>query len=282
MTDSANGGNGSGAYDPLQVKLPIFDGPLDLLLHLIRKQSLNISDLRISELTEPYLAYLELMQELNLDQAGEFLSIAATLIWIKSKSLLPVNLRDEEQDPETVEELLVQRLQEYQKIKDAAFELGSLEMLGRDVFPRREPPDEEPTDNQGQVFGEVSIFGLLEAFRDVLARVKAYETLHIIPERLRVEDKLDEVLSLLAERKEVFFRDLFPPDSNRSEIIISFIALLELVRLHAVLVVQARTGGEILCRVTESFLESDLDWKSLVMGSLFGASGAEESDQPTS
>lgn len=100
-------------YDPLQVSLPVFDGPLDLLLHLVRKQELDINELRLAELTEPYLAYVERMQELNLDQGGEFLAIAATLIWIKSRTLLPREAQsDDEPDPDTLEEMLLLRLQE--------------------------------------------------------------------------------------------------------------------------------------------------------------------------
>src|SRR3990172_2668023 len=111
-------------YDPLRVNLEVFDGPLDLLLHLVRQRKLDIQALRLSEITEPYLAYVQKLQELDLDRAGEFLAIAATLIWIKSRELLPRELTDaEELDPESLEELLLRRLQEYQQIKTAAHDL---------------------------------------------------------------------------------------------------------------------------------------------------------------
>jgi len=144
MSDNGNEKEISAGFEPLQVNLPLFDGPLDLLLHLVQKQQLDINELRLSELTEPYLDYLERMQEFNLDQAGDFLTIASQLIWIKSKTLLPRDFSEEE-DPETVEELLVLRLQEYQKIKEAAHELASLDRLGRDIFPRRAPSETPPS-----------------------------------------------------------------------------------------------------------------------------------------
>ena len=202
-------------YDPLQVNLPLFDGPLDLLLHLVRKQSLEINELKLTELTEPYLAYLEQMQELNLDKGGEFLSIAATLIWLKSKSLLPRRMQDDDEpDPETVEEMLILRLQEYQKIKDAAFEMTNMNLLGRDVFPRQEALEKKEGPVNEPVFHEISMFALLAAFQKVLARTEANTALHVVPDRQRVEDKLEEVLTLLWERKKMVFSDLFLPDAT--------------------------------------------------------------------
>src|SRR3974390_2719615 len=113
-----------GSVDPLNVTLPYFDGPLGLLLHLVRQHKLDIAEVKLADLTEPYLAYVDKIQELNLDQAGEFLTIEATLVWLKSRRLLPPDQTDpEELDPETVEEMLLQRLQDYQRIKDAAGEL---------------------------------------------------------------------------------------------------------------------------------------------------------------
>ncbi|MCZ6474206.1 MAG: segregation/condensation protein A [SAR324 cluster bacterium] len=269
MSDNGNEKEISAGFEPLQVNLPLFDGPLDLLLHLVQKQQLDINELRLSELTEPYLDYLERMQEFNLDQAGDFLTIASQLIWIKSKTLLPRDFSEEE-DPETVEELLVLRLREYQKIKEAAHELGSLDRLGRDIFPRRAPSEAPPPSDEEPVFEEVSLFALIEAFREVLQTAERDNTLHLVPERERVEDKISEMLRRMAEEKSIFFRELLAPLSSRGEIILAFIALLELVRLKAVRVVQDSLGGEILCQVTGEFQNSDTDWISAVMDNLMG------------
>lgn len=257
-------------YDPFQVSLPIFDGPLDLLLHLVRKQQLDINELRVAALTEPYLEYLEQMKELNLDQAGEFLAIASTLVWIKSKTLLPRDLLDEEPDPETVEEMLLLRLQEYQKIKEAAHELTHLELLGKDIFPRRAPQEAPPTMDAEHEFEEVSLFALIEAFREVLQQAEKDDALHVIPERERVEDKLREMLDRLAREKSMYFHELISGASGRGGIVLAFIAMLELVRLKAIRMLQDRRGGEILVRVTEAFDDAGADWISAIAGSLLG------------
>lgn len=253
-------------FDPLQVNLPQFDGPLDLLLHLVRKQALDINELRLADLTEPYLAFMERMDKLDLDQAGEFLSIAATLVWIKSKSLLPKELNLEEPEPETVEEMLLLRLQEYHAIKEAAHDIGEMERLGRDVFPRQPKIEEIGGVDKGAEFEEISIFGLIEAFREVLERSEKDTTLHIVPERERIEEKIEAMLAILSEKKTVYFHDLFIKTRGRGDIILTFIALLELIRLQAVRVVQ--TADEIFCRITEKFITSGNDWKSLLLGSL--------------
>lgn len=263
-------------FDPLQVSLPYFDGPLDLLLHLVRKQQLDIAEVRLADLTEPYLAYVERMQQLNLDQAGEFLAIAATLVWIKSKSLLPRDETSEEPDPESVEELLLLRLREYQRIKESARELAARDLLGRDIFPRLGLEDPEPGQPAGPVFQEVSLFSLLEAFRRVLENVEREpKGLHVVPERNRIEDKLAEMMAILGRRRQIHFHDLFLPDASRAEIILTFIALLELIRLKAVRVVQAGIGDTILCQTTETFDQAGSDWKKRVLDSLAGGEAAQ-------
>jgi segregation and condensation protein A len=269
-----------GAFDPLKVTLPYFDGPLDLLLHLVRQHKLDIAEVRLADLTEPYLAYMDKIQELNLDQAGEFLTIAATLVWLKSRSLLPPDQTDaEELDPESVEEMLLLRLQEYQRIKDAADQLHGRDLLGRDVFARSGEDDEEATDGQAQIFREVSLFALLEAFREVLERTQDAPTLTIVPERERVEDRIDQMVALLASRREVYFHELFLPDATRGEIILSFLSLLELVRLKVLRIGQLDRSGPILCRVTDGF-DTSGDWKAHLMESLLDGKQPPESQEP--
>lgn len=257
-----------GAFDPLKVTLPYFDGPLDLLLHLVRQHKLDIAEVRLADLTEPYLAYVEKIQELNLDQAGEFLTIAATLVWLKSRSLLPpAEIDADELDPESVEELLLLRLQEYQRIKDAADQLHGRDLLGRDVFARPGEADEPASGEHVQVFQEVSLFALLEAFREVLERTQEAPSLTVIPERKKVEDRIDEMVALLASRREVYFHELFLPDATRGEIILSFLSLLELVRLRVLRIGQLGRTGPILCRVAEDF-DGTGDWKTRLIESL--------------
>jgi segregation and condensation protein A len=272
-----------GSFDPLKVTLPYFDGPLDLLLHLVRQHKLDIAEVRLADLTEPYLAYVEKIQDLNLDQAGEFLTIAATLVWLKSRSLLPpTETQDEELDPEYVEELLLQRLQEYQRIKEAADQMHGRDLLGRDVFARCGDPDEAEAEGADvQVFQEVSLFALLEAFREVLERTQEAPTLTVIPERDRVEDRIDEMVALLSSRREVYFHELFLPDASRPEIILSFLSLLDLVRLKVLRIGQVGRTGPILCRVAEDF-DGTGDWKARLIESLLSeqAPAAVQEDVP--
>ena len=259
-------------YDPLQVQLPLFEGPLDLLLHLVRKQELDINELRLSELTEPYLAYVERMETLNLDQCGEFLAIAATLIWIKSKTLLPSEALDEDElDPETLEEMLLLSLQELARFKDAAVELTGRDLLGRDVFPRVAPPEngEDPADSE-QMFEEVSLFALIESFRTALERAATVRELHIIPERERIEDKVEMILNRLGLGRPLFMDEFFNDAADRAEVILIFLALLELVRLKAMRISQAGENGAIHCRGSEAFLENREDFKDRVVKGILG------------
>ena len=259
-------------YDPLQVQLSLFEGPLDLLLHLVRKQELDINELRLSELTEPYLAYVERMEALDLDQCGEFLAIAATLIWIKSKTLLPKEAQDDDElDPETLEEMLLLSLQELARFKDAAVELTGRDLLGRDVFPRVAPPEngDAPADSE-PIFDEVSLFALIEAFRTALERAATVRELHIIPERERIEDKVELILDRLELGGPLFMDEFFSDAADRAEVILIFLALLELVRLKAMRISQAGENGAIHCRGSEAFLKNREEFKAMVVKGILG------------
>ena len=178
--------------NPLEIRMSLFEGPLDLLLHLIRKKEVSIAEVRLSELTSSYLAYLNFMQSVNLGIAGEFLEIAATLILIKSRQLLPKPIVEaEELEEENPEEILRLRLLEYQCYKEAAFEIGSRDVLGRDIFARPETEefisDEMETNPQ---FEEVSVFALMEAFQRVMER-RPKITCHVVEtESLKIEDHI--------------------------------------------------------------------------------------------
>lgn len=224
----------------LTVRLDMFEGPLDLLLHLIKKNRLNITDIPIALITEQYLEYLKLMKVLNLDIAGEYLLMAATLLHIKSRMLLPVSAEGEEEeegvDPRAE---LVRRLMEYQQYKEAAAELEGRPLLDRDVFARSAPPEaEEPEEEKV----EVSLFELLEAFRGVLERANLQTFHEVTLEPITLEEKIQEVLSLLQrEKRSMVFHTLFPDLSSRRVIVITFLAILELVKMKAIRVFQAST-----------------------------------------
>jgi segregation and condensation protein A len=223
---------------PYTVHLEVFEGPLDLLLHLIKKNKLSITDIPIALITEQYLEYLKLMKVLNLDIAGDYLLMAATLLHIKSRLLLPVSSEgegeEEEADPRAE---LIRRLLEYQKYKEASLELEKRPLLDRDVFTRtvlqeKEEPEEERF--------EVSLFELLEAFRQVLERVKIESVHEVALETITLEEKIQEILSFLQrEQRSMAFHTLFPEQASRRMIVVTFLAILELVKMKAVRIFQA-------------------------------------------
>jgi segregation and condensation protein A len=218
-------------------RLEGFEGPLDLLLHLIQKNELDIFNIPIALITEQYLEYLQLMKHLNLDVAGEYLLMASTLLHIKSKMLLPKSSEEEEEEGEDPRAELVRRLLEYQKYKQAAGELERRPMLDRDVFIRLISPEcgEEPEEEKI----EVNVLGLIEAFRLVLERVKS-ETVHeVLLEPISVEDKIEEILTLLGrENRSMAFHRLFPEQASRRVVVITLLAILELVKMKRIRIFQ--------------------------------------------
>jgi segregation and condensation protein A len=218
-------------------RLEGFEGPLDLLFHLIQKNELDIFNIPIALITEQYLEYLQLMKVLNLDIAGEYLLMASTLLHIKSKMLLPKSSVGEEEEEEDPRAELVRRLLEYQRYKQAAGELEKRPMLDRDVFIRLDP--EESGDDPEEERIEISLFDLLEAFRQVLERVKR-ETVHeVILEHLSVEDKIQEILTLLQrENRSLAFHRLFPEQVSRRVVVITLLAILELVKMKRIRIFQ--------------------------------------------
>ena len=251
--------------NPLEIKIPLFEGPLDLLLHLIRKKEVSIEEVRLSELTSSYLEYVEMMQTINLDLAGEFLEIATLLILIKSRYLLPKSPEDiEEVEEEDPEEILRRRLLEYQHYKDAAFELSSLDILGRDVFQRPENV-ELVADNEETApeYEDISVSALMEAFGRVMKRLPKI-TRHLIEtENVRIEDRIDELISLFGKRKHCLSEELFEDNKPLSWFIITFMAILEMVRLHLITIVQVDLLGAIHCTVHDDFDQNISHWYHL-------------------
>ncbi len=223
--------------DEYTFRLEGFEGPLDLLLHLIQKNELDIFNIPIALITEQYLEYLRLMKVLNLDVAGEYLLMASTLLHIKSRMLLPKSSEGEEEEEEDPRAELVRRLLEYQKYKQAASDLEKRPLLDRDVFIRLLTTEPEPIAEEERI--EVSLFELLEAFRKVLERVKL-ETFHeVVLEHVSVEDKIQEILALLEkENRSMAFHRLFPEEASRRVVVVTLLAILELVKMKRIRIFQ--------------------------------------------
>ena len=233
--------------DAFAVKLDQFEGPLDLLLHLIKKNEVNIHDIPIAMITTQYLAAIALMEELNLDVAGEYLVMAATLIHIKSKMLLPrpetaAGVDGEEEDPR---DALVRRLIEHQKFKAAAGLLHEREQLRAAQWQR---PDESVAALAGDDYEpelEVDLFSLLSAFQAVVDRAKHRPKVLLPPEQLPLEVRIEQLLARLSETEACGFEDLFADVQDRAGLIVTFLALLEMIRLKLVRVFQAGSFGQI-------------------------------------
>lgn len=238
---------------PYNVKLDIFEGPLDLLLHLIRKHEVDIYDIPISSITDQYLEYIDMMKTMNLELAGEFILMAATLIHIKSKTLLPLpeepNEEEEGEDPRSE---LMRKLLEYQRYKQVAEELADRDMLGRDVFARGIPPtlfaDGLFEKEEGAGFSDVSIFALMEAFREVIKKLpKAYE-IDLTVDRFQVADKINFIMDVLGSSGTTAFKELFPPEAQKGEVVVTFLALLELAKMLMIKLYQTDDGAIRLYR----------------------------------
>lgn len=242
--------------EAFRVALPNFDGPLDLLLHLIREHKVDILDIPIALITEKYLESLHRMREINLDVAGEFLVVASTLAHIKSRMLLPRQELVAGPEGESAEDLdpraeLVRRLLEYQKYKAAALVLAAKPILNRDVFARQVRAEDVliPTGDAGLV--ELSVYKLIEALDRILKERLPQASHEVIKERVSLSEAMTRTLGLLQQRGRVLFAELFEGQRNRQNIIITFLALLELCKLRLVRVHQGEGEDEILVSARE-------------------------------
>jgi len=231
------------SYD---VKIENFEGPLDLLLHLIKKNEMDIYNIQVSMITDQSLEILDAMKNLNLDVAGEFLLMAATLLHIKSKLLLPQHddedLDEDELDPRAE---LVRRLLEYQKYKDAGNSFDALPRLNRDIFARKFQAPELVVGQEGDEMIAVGIFELVDAFQRLLKETSDPYIHEINIERLTVSDRINAILSQLAGKESVGFMDVFDEHPDRNMVIVTFLAMLELVRLRLVRLMQNSRCGSI-------------------------------------
>ncbi len=234
-----------------KVDLEVFEGPLDLLLYLIRKDELDIYDIPIGRITEQYMKYLEVMRQLNLDVAGEFIVMAATLMVIKSRPLLPVERRVSEEtgEEEWVDPRLdlVRQLVEYKKFKDAAGRLAEYELRRMESFDYGggRPKFEKTQADKASAIADLGVFDLLSAFQEVLARLGEIPQEELKGARWSVPDKMDLVLARVRSEGQLAFSTLFSEKSPRGEVIVTFLALLELLRQHRVVIYQNAAFHEI-------------------------------------
>ena len=226
-----------------KVDLEVFEGPLDLLLHLIKKDDVDIFDIPISHILDQYMEYLNLMEEMNIDLAGDFLLMASELAHIKSKMLLPDQGKGlEEEEGEDPRADLIRRLLEYQRYKDAAQELRSRPMLGRDVF-QHGVPHEDFDEEEGPL--EVEIFHLISCFNDLLKKIPKNKAHEIAAERISVPDRIYEIMALVQGKEMVEFHSLFEEHATRDRMIVTFLAILEMARLKMLKITQVDPNSEI-------------------------------------
>lgn len=237
-----------------RVSLPAFEGPLDLLLHLCQKHELDILDIPISFITEKYLEYLAVMQLMNLDLASEYLLMAATLAHIKSKSLLPApppgqddEIPLEEMDPR---EALIRRLLEYQKYKEAGEALAARGIAGRDVFGRGSAVEEAQPEGLPPL-AEVPLFSLVEAFQRVLSRAKVKIAHDVVADRITITDRIHQLYDKLSVSRRAEFDQLFEGDVTRFDLVVTFLALLEMTRLRMMRLYQVEPLGPLHVELEE-------------------------------
>jgi segregation and condensation protein A len=231
-----------------KVKLDVFEGPLDLLLYLIKKDEVDIYDISLERITQQYLEFIEAFKVLDLEIAGEFVVMAANLIYLKSRSLLPASVQPPEEETEEDDPRweLVRQLLEYKKFKDAAAHLGEREAWRERLFVRT---PEKPEQVAERPLGDVSVFDLINAFNQIVKRLNQKEDLReIFEERFTVGDKIELVMKMLSGGVDLKFTELFTGMASRTEIVVTFLAVLELIRLKQVRAVQDEAFGEILLR----------------------------------
>lgn len=230
--------------DALEVFLDAFEGPLDLLLYLIKRQNLDILDIPIAEITRQYMAYVEVMKGLRLELAAEYLVMAAMLAEIKSRMLLPrpASADGEDEDPRAE---LIRRLQEYERFKKAAEDLDTLPRLERDLFPVR---IERPVHRGPRPQPTVNLHELLLALKDVLARAEMFSHHHVQLEPLSVRERMSDVLSAVGTDKFTAFATLFKPEEGRLGVVVTFLAMLELIKESLIEIIQTEVYGPIYLR----------------------------------
>ncbi len=228
-----------------KVQFEIFEGPLDLLLYLVKKEEVDIYEVNLTKLATEFIAYVDLMRQLDLDLAGEFLVMASTLMYIKSRELLPKDLQvavegeDEGEDPRWE---LIRQLVEYKKFKDAAGRLQEMEAAQENIYRRTAPKlaFEAPAQRV-----ELSIFDLVNAVNVILKRFATDDSRDVFEDRWTVSEKIESIVNLIRERPAVKFSELFAAATSRTEVVVTFLAMLELIRLKQIHIAQTEAFAEI-------------------------------------
>lgn len=228
-----------------KIKLEIFEGPLDLLLYLVKKDHLNIYDIPIAKVTGQYLEYIELMRLLDLNIAGEFLVMAATLLQIKSKMLLPAEEDAAQEVQEDPRAELVKRLLEYEKFKEIAQDLREREARQQEVFKRPKVAGSEESPDESEVYFEASLFDLISAFSQALEDVPKELFYQVVKDEFTVEEKIHQILHLMLTEDRVQLSTLFAQAKSKIEIIVTFLAILELIRMKEIVAVQKGLFNEV-------------------------------------
>jgi segregation and condensation protein A len=245
-----------------RVKLDLFEGPLDLLLYLIKKNEIDIYNIPVSMISSQYIDYLNLMKDLNLDVAGEFVHMAASLIHLKSQMLVPTPLpSDEEGEDKDPRADLVKQLLEYQRYKEAAEELLDRNILNRDVFKRIDAArDLERPKSDKKELVEISIFSLIDTFSKILTKIPEDFPQEIYFERLTIRERISEIAEIVSsnETRTVRFTELFSDAKTKSSIIVTFLALLEMIRMNLVRALQAKDYSDILISATELITDNSI------------------------
>lgn len=221
----------------------IFEGPMDLLVHLIKKHEVDIYDIPIALITEQYLEYLQWMKSINIDVAGDFIVMASTLTKIKSRMLLPVH--EEETNDEDPRMELVKPLEEYLRMKSAANELMARNLLGEDTFVRNPNQEDRSIDQDSDII-KVGLFELIDAFQTILEKISEHRGVDIITaDTVSIRDRIVQIVEIFETRKSVTFNELFTMKTDKSEVVVTFLAILEMVRLSLINIVQNTQTGII-------------------------------------
>lgn len=227
--------------DPYQIKLEeIFEGPMDLLVHLIKKNEVSIYDIPIALITDQYLEYLEWIKAMNVDVAGNFILMAATLVQIKSKMLLPFHDGEEDDDDPRME--IIRPLNEYLQMKKAAEQLWQRDLLGQDTFIRSvSEKDMSPEPDDGYI--QVGLFELIDAFRQILADLDADQQVDFTADRISIKDRIAQIIEKLEKRGPLTFDELFSKPIHKSDVVVTFLAILEMVKLNLLRIAQHTQSG---------------------------------------
>jgi len=236
-----------------EIKLDIFEGPLDLLLYLIRKSEIDIYNIPIALITEQYLAHLDIMRSLNLDLAGEYLVLASTLLHIKSKMLLPVEEDEHDEDEPDPRDELVRQLLEYQQFKEAALKLETRPLLNRDVFTRGFIAESGADHDDQEMALELNVFDLVEAFHKIISTTEKGDSLEIDVEKMSLTEKMNDIMERLTEKGDLIFAELLGANGSKRMLLYTFLAILELMRQRMIRVYQGCSFGVIrVCLAVEA------------------------------